>query len=199
MLAVGKNHLGGARGDEEHRVSDFALSNNEFLGNGEAGPQQLLHAFEVPLVEAGEEIEAARRARGYRGRCRSAAELRAFCASSTLILEVAIDLRRDQAPFVKGLVPPHLAAQRRLAQESRFERGRIVEILAAQRIERGLRLIEAGLKNAVDELADALAEDRARAFGGGAGSSWIRRRVTSRVSKRSPRRSPTKRLTPRRR
>ena len=138
------------------------------FGTVKRGLQQLLHAFEVPGVEPGEQVEARDELAGVEADVEARRRLGALRALDA-VREVAVDLRGDQAPFVQGLVAPELAAQRRLAQESRFERGRIVLVLAAEGVERRLRPLEARLEHRVDELADAFAEDRARALGAVAG------------------------------
>src|SRR5208282_6551010 len=69
----------------------------------------------------------------------------------------------------QGVVASHLAPQRRLAQEPGFESRRILRILPAQRVERGHGPRQARLEDGVDELDDALAENRARPHRMGAG------------------------------
>ena len=89
--------------------------------------------------------------------------------SSTLLDEIPVDLRRNQAPFEQGSVAAHRPAQGRLAQETRLERSRVVGILAAQRVERRARPFQTRLEHAVDERGGLIAEDRPRSLGGVAG------------------------------
>ncbi len=136
-----QRHLGGAGSDEEHRVAPIALPHDQLVRHDETGPQELGDAVEVVVVEPGEQVEAGHQ----RARVEPDVEAGQGLGVARVLDahgQVAIDLRGDQALVVERAVPSDLPPQRGLAQEARLERGGIIGVLAAQRVEAGLDAVE---------------------------------------------------------
>ena len=127
---IGKGDFDRARGDEVDRVAPVALAHDPLVRHREAGPQKLFNPLQLLVGEIGEQVQFCDQPARIEPEIETRPGFRRLRVGDA-VLEIVIDLGRDQPFIVQVVVASHLAPHRRLPQEPGFERRSIFRILPA--------------------------------------------------------------------